>query len=263
MIQTETHFIWDLLKSILLWPYVLILVLFGKRKSSELALPLIIIYSFAKQAKLTFWLIVTNILLFILAIFLPESFVQLFLSYPSDLFNLKLHTLITSGFMHANITHLLGNMLALFLFGRIVEKQLGRKKMALVYFLALIISNIFSSLVNHLLLHTNTPGLGASGAIMGLVATAILLDPLYITFQLIIPAPIMVLGWLYIFADITGILGNATDGIGHFAHLGGFLSITIIVAALEYNHKKKIQRGFIINIISLLLGAVIYYFFFR
>ena len=137
--------------------------------------------------------------------------------------------LITAGFLHANLLHISGNMLALFIFGRVVERKLGSGKTLLVYFGALILSGVFTSIIHFLILGDNTPGLGASGAIMGLISTAILLEPWYLTYELLFPLPIMVVGWLAIFADISGILNPVEDGIGHFAHLGGFISISLLM----------------------------------
>ena len=62
------------------------------------------------------------------------------ISYPSDLLTFRFHTLITSGFLHADIFHLLGNMLGIFIFGRVMERKLGFFKTFLIYFGALIIS---------------------------------------------------------------------------------------------------------------------------
>jgi membrane associated rhomboid family serine protease len=162
--------------------------------------------------------------------------------------------------LHANLSHLLGNMLALFIFGRVVERKLGIIKTLFIYFGALVISGIFTSLINGLILNDNTPGLGASGAIMGLIAAAILLDPFYLTYEAILPLPIMLVGWLTIYADIIGILNPIKDGIGHFAHLGGFLSVGILLYLFGIDERKKMRTGLIINIASFIAIAVIYFF---
>lgn len=74
---------------------------------------------------------------------------------------------------------------------------------------------------------------------MGLISTAILLDPFYFTYELIIPLPIMIVGWLAIFADILGILNPVESGIGHLAHIGGFISIALLMYFLV--KKKRIK----------------------
>lgn len=259
MIKSESQFIGKFILKILLLPFTLLQVIFRRKQLSALGEPFQLLFDFIQEAKVTFILIIINIAMFISMAFFSESIIMSLLSHPADLLNGNIHTLITAGFLHADIFHLLGNMLALLIFGRVVERELNSHKMLLVYFSALIISNIFSSLINLFILNNNIPGLGASGAIMGLVATAILLDPLYITYQLIIPLPLMSIGWIFIYSDISGVLGGAQDGIGHFAHLGGFISITIIMFFLERYSKERLKRGLIINIISIIVLGALYF----
>lgn len=259
-INSESKFLWKIILRILMLPITFVMVLFGKKEFKELFEPIRLFFLFMFEAKFTIILIIANVIIFIWSSFLDEATINLLISYPSDLLSLRAYTLITSGFLHANITHLLGNMLALFIFGRVVERRLGVGKTVLVYFGALIISGVFSSAID-LLTGSNIPGLGASGAIMGLVAAAILLDPFYFTYELILPLPIMFVGWLTIYADILGILNPVEDGIGHFAHLGGFLSITILLFLLSTEDKHVLKKGFYINIFSLIFFVVIYYLF--
>ena len=96
---------------------------------------------------------------------------------------------------------------------------------------------------------------------MGIIAAAILLDPFYLTWELILPLPIMVVGWLTIAADILGILNPVEDGIGHFAHLGGFLSIVLLLYLFGAADRKKIRKGFVVNVVSLLVIGIVYFFF--
>ena len=124
----------------------------------------------------------------------------------------------------------------------------------------MILSMIFTSLIHSLFLNDNIPGLGASGAIMGLIAAAILLNPFYLTYEAIIPLPIMLIGWLTLYADITGILNPLEDGIGHFAHLGGFLSIGLLLYLLGIDERAKMKKGIIINIASFIIIAASYFF---
>ena len=257
-IDSESKFVWKIILRILMLPITFIMVLFGKKEFKELLEPLRLFFVFIFEAKFVILLIFLNVAIFIWSAFWSDATINLLVSYPKDLLSLKAYTLITSGFLHANVTHLLGNMLALFIFGRVVERKLGIGKTVLIYFGALIISGIFSSGID-LLLGNNIPGLGASGAIMGLVAAATLLDPFYFTYELIMPLPIMFVGWLTIYADIIGIINPTADGIGHFAHLGGFLSVTILLFFLTTEDKNTLKKGFYINIFSLIFFVGIYY----
>ncbi len=254
-IQSETKFFWKILLHLLLTPYTLIMVLMKKKKSDDIFKPFHELFLFVFEPKFTILVILANIGIYIWSLFQPEELILSLINIPSNLFELRLETLITSGFLHASPAHLLGNMLALFIFGRVVERKLGFLKTGLVYLGALVISNIFFSIIHFLILGDNTGGLGASGAIMGLASAAMLLDPLYITYELLLPLPVMIVAWLMIFADISGILNPVEDGIGHFAHLGGFLSIGALTFLFDKRDRHNLKRGLLINIISVIIGV--------
>jgi hypothetical protein len=150
-------------------------------------------------------------------------------------------------------------MIGIFIFGRVVERKIGMSKTALVYFGALIISSVGDSAINLLMTNSNMPALGASGALMGLVATAILIDPLYITYELIIPLPIMISGWLAIYGDFSGILNPNGDAVSYFAHIFGYLSITLIMFLLSNENRSELKKGLIINLVSLGIAGIIYF----
>lgn len=261
-INSESKFIWSLLFHILLTPITLIQVLFKKKGIKDVFLPFTDIMKFVFEPKFTITLIILNIMIYFIGLNFSSSFFESLINYPSDLFSFRIYTLITSGFLHANLSHLLGNMLALFIFGRVVERKFGVLKTAGIYFGALLISGIFSSIAN-LLMNVDIGGLGASGAIMGLVSAATLVDPFYFTYELIIPMPIMVAGWLTIYSDMTGLLSRVDDGIGHFVHLGGFLSISIIMFIIGGKDKEKLKKGFWINIASLIILSALYFLFIK
>ena len=103
----------------------------------------------------------------------------------------------------------------------------------------------------------NTAIIGASGAVMGLLAAAMLLDPFCITYEMILPIPVMLKGWLFIYADIEGFLAREIDGVSHLAHLCGFMSIGLIVYTLTSENKKLMRTGLIINILSFIMFLLI------
>jgi membrane associated rhomboid family serine protease len=112
---------------------------------------------------------------------------------------------------------------------------------------------IFSSLAYVFFLHKNLVIIGASGAAMGLISAAMLLDPFCITWEMILPIPMMIKGWLFIYADFRGFLNGETDGVSHLTHLFGYVSIAALVYFLSKKDRKKMRVGLIINIVSLAL----------
>ncbi|MFT4343658.1 MAG: rhomboid family intramembrane serine protease [Candidatus Woesearchaeota archaeon] len=259
-ISSETEFIFTIIPQLLSIPYIFVMALFGKRKISEILLPLKSFFRYVTEPTVTWYLIAINVFIFFIGIFIffhNEAFVSQLINYPSDLFTLRWHTFITAGFIHASVLHLLGNMLALFIFGRIVEREYGSKGMLFIYTGSLLFSGVFSALV-HIYLGENPGGVGASGAIMGIVATAMLIRPFYLTYYTIFPLPIMFYGWMYLLADISGVLSQADSGIGHLAHLGGFLSVGFVVYYFMPKERARMKLGLLINVVSALLLWIIF-----
>jgi membrane associated rhomboid family serine protease len=191
--------------------------------------------------------VVLNLAMFIVEIFfMPEELLYSLVMQPEHLWNLNLLPMAASWFLHASVAHLLGNLLFLFLFGRIVERHFGTARFLLIYFGSAIVSDVISSLAGQ-------GGIGASGAIAGLISAAILIEPFYITFIVGIPLPIILVGWLAIFADVMGILNPVPgDNVGHFAHLGGYIAISILIFLFNAEERGKMLKGLITNMIFVL-----------
>lgn len=127
---------------------------------------------------------------------------------------------ITSGFLHVDFSHLLFNMLTLYFFADVVISWFGPTKFLVVYFISLLAGSLLA-----LFFHKDEPyysAVGASGAVTGVLYSAILLNPnMTLGFFFIpIPLPAYVLGIGYLLYSIYGMkkrLGN----IGHTAHFGG------------------------------------------
>src|SRR4051794_2977549 len=98
-----------------------------------------------------------------------DIFVQGALFGPS-VANGELWRLVTSGFLHAGLIHLLFNMYALYILGSMLEPAIGRVRFALLYFVSLLCGSFGA-----LLLTPDKPTVGASGAVFGLMAGAIVI----------------------------------------------------------------------------------------
>jgi membrane associated rhomboid family serine protease len=88
--------------------------------------------------------------------------------YGPAVANGEVWRLVTGGFLHAGLIHLLFNMYALYILGSMLEPAIGRLRFALIYFVALL-SGSFGAL----LVTPNSPTVGASGAVFGLMGAAI------------------------------------------------------------------------------------------
>ncbi|MBF0479573.1 MAG: rhomboid family intramembrane serine protease [Candidatus Omnitrophica bacterium] len=210
--------------------------------------------NFFSQAQAALVIIFLNFLVFWYYYYshLPKPPIQDLVLYPGNLLRGYVWTILTSAFMHRDFSHIFFNMLGVLVFGRIVERQLGIAKTFYIYFGALFIS-MLCSMIAYMILQKNVALMGASGALMGLISTAMLLEPFSITWEMIIPLPVMLKAWLFFYADFRGVLNRVNDGVSHFAHLFGFLSITVLVYWLSAKEHKKMTTGLIINIVSFFL----------
>jgi membrane associated rhomboid family serine protease len=167
----------------------------------------------------------------------------------------------THMFAHSPETffHIIFNMFALWMFGKILENVWGGKRFLLFYLICGIGSAVCHLAVQYFratelvqmadltspqaqaLYGALAPALGASGAVMGVLAAFAYLFPNTELYLMFIPVPIKakwaVLG--YVVLDLLGGLGVYTDGIAHFAHLGGAITGFILVFIFNKIDKRR------------------------
>jgi membrane associated rhomboid family serine protease len=207
---------------------------------------------FSAESQFAFMVVGMNFAAFALTHYHPgfQKYLPSLILYPENLIHGKLWCLLTSGFIHRDWSHLLFNMAGVLIFGRIVERRLGVAKTAIIYFGTLFLSMLLTILAYTTLLHKQVAIIGASGAVMGLIAAAMLLEPFCITYEMILPIPMMIKGWMFLYADFQGFLSGERDGISHLAHLCGFMSIAILVYFFSHEDRRTLSTGLIVNILS-------------
>jgi len=137
---------------------------------------------------------------------------------------------ITSIFLHADLSHLFFNMMALFFFGTYLERMIGRRSFLVLFLVSGVIGNL-----GYLFTASDplTPAIGASGAIYGVVGTLAVLAPLMMIFIYgIIPLPMFITAILWTLLDLVGLF--TPSGIAHGAHLGGMVVGVIYGLYLRY-----------------------------
>jgi len=202
----------------------------------------------SRPALLTYALLAANIVIFFLTQqggIIGDTVVQQYAFQPSQIAaGHGYERLFTAMFLHENLLHVGGNMLFLWIFGNNVEDRLGAVRFAFLY----LASGIVGSLVQ---VYTNPAstayGLGASGAISGVLAAYVLFYPTSRVLTFIIPFFIVTLrAWLFIGYWIAYQAWFAfqptsmSSGVAFFAHLGGFATGFILALLLQPTRSQRI-----------------------
>ena len=182
-------------------------------------------------------LLIINILFFIgQQTELSEYLMQYLALWSVGSGQFNVYQLITYGFLHGNLSHLIFNMIPLFMFGRVLENTWGSKRFLNYYLLTVIGAGIVQ-----LILGGFSVTIGASGAVFGLLAGFGILFPNTQLFLLFPPIPIkakyFVIGYCLIELFLGGIAIQG-DTIAHFAHLGGAIMGFLII---KYWQKDNTQ----------------------
>lgn len=129
---------------------------------------------------------------------------------------------ITYGFVHADGTHLLFNMITLYFFGRAIE-DFYRPYLAGMGFVLFYLAALIASILPSYIKHRNDPrymSLGASGAVSAVLFAYILFAPWQLIFVFFIPVPAIIYAVLYTAYSIYS-ARKGHDNINHSAHLWG------------------------------------------
>jgi membrane associated rhomboid family serine protease len=151
--------------------------------------------------------------------------------------------LITYAFLHANIWHLLFNMLALWFAGRIVEQVMGTARFLALYTAAA----VAGGLAQIFLEGENTLLLGASGAVCGVVVAFSTIFPeaqIVALLFFVIPLKFRAkyLGWGLVGSSLLFLLVGFEPWIGHAAHLGGCIAGYLLARLSGYGFPSTPER---------------------
>lgn len=168
------------------------------------------------------FLILTNVTIFLVQeVFHLDGYLAVnFGLVPVDFFSGKVWQIVTYMFLHGGIGHIFFNMLALWMFGSMLEREWGSKEFLKYYLLTGLGGGLCFALFN---MDSAVPTVGASGAVYGLLTAYAVLFPeniIYIWFVIPLKAKY--------FAIIFGIIEfvssfNLGSGVAHLAHLGGMV----------------------------------------
>jgi membrane associated rhomboid family serine protease len=179
--------------------------------------------------------------------------------YKSDVY--QPYQLVTHMFMHGSFFHLLFNMFGLWMFGSLMEKLWGHKRFLIFYLICGLVAGLaqmgsyaYSNWYwDHNLMTPDNVELyqnmlsmnatvGASGAIMGVLAAYAFTFPNTQLYIFPIPFPIKTkwaLTALIAFDIFGGVYNSPGDNVAHFAHVGGAIAGLLIVIFWNKTNKKN------------------------
>jgi membrane associated rhomboid family serine protease len=182
-------------------------------------------------------LVAANVIVFVLQSLSKGAFEEPFALWPlqpiEGVSYFHFWQIITYAFLHStdNISHLLFNMLGLWMFGSEIERYVGPKRLLACYFASIVTAAISQLIIPALFGAPPAPTIGASGGVFGLLLAYAMMFPHRKVVPLFppIPMPAWLFATLYaaieLFLGVTGTLA----GVAHFAHLGGMVGSALVL----------------------------------
>lgn len=162
--------------------------------------------------------------------------------------------MLSAAFLHADMMHLLFNMLTLYFFAPILVAYVGPVNFLILYLAAIIGGNTLSLwMYRRDSIYT---AIGASGGVCGVLFAAIATDPQRMMGFFFIPMPGWVFGILYLAYSVYG-MKRSIGNIGHAAHLGG--AIIGLLLVILFIPQLLLMHGYFIALISLPIIALGYF----
>jgi len=182
----------------------------------------------------TNWLIIFCFLAFILTYLLNSDLVLDYLAFSGEnLLKGRIWTAVTGLFLHADLTHLLGNMIFFYIFGNTIENELGENWVLVPFF----IGGIASFVLSTPFYDPTIPMIGASGAIFTLTAIVMLLKPLQFSFYFLMPLGLVAI--IYFSYNLLAAQMDIPGSVSYIGHIIGFsIGVPFGIASSDDWHKN-------------------------
>lgn len=177
-------------------------------------------------------IIIGNVAVFLVQMLFGVGVEYRFALWPWDSLPFHVWQVVTYAFLHGGLMHLFFNMFGLYMFGPEVERVLGGQRFLIFYFASVIGAAALHMLIQHLRAPTElAPTVGASGGLFGVLLAFGMMFPKRRILLLIPPIPMP--AWLFVtlyglIELVSGVFGTS-QGVAHFAHLGGMLAAFLLL----------------------------------
>ena len=210
---------------------------------------LAILFAYLKKIMMTYTLIITNIVIFVITIFYNDviydlGFRPIYLSL--DYFP-QIYTLFTSMFIHGGFLHIFGNMFVFLFMGMAFEDRIGWKNFLIIYLITGVCGALTHSFLN---LGSPITLIGASGAIFGILGAFAysyprdeVVMPIPVGIMLITRIKVIYAAIIFAVIETVIVMFDVQDSTAHFAHLGGLVSGIVLAAIMIGNQGVKTKQS--------------------
>jgi len=204
-----------------------------------------------KKPVVTYILIVLNLMVFLYGVLHSnDELINMFGNNYELVQNGEFYRLFTCMFVHADILHILFNMIALYSIGPVVERYYGKSKFLLIYLVSGLLGSIFSGVF----MTADSISIGASGAIFGLLGSICYFTYYYrATLQGILRGSIMPV------IIINLVIGFLSSSIDLSAHIGGLIGGILISMAIGIGDKHRKSDQINGLVVLILMAAFLIY----
>lgn len=204
-----------------------------------------------KKPVVTYILIVLNLMVFLYGVLHGnDELINMFGNNYELVQNEEFYRLFTCMFVHADILHILFNMIALYSIGPVVERYYGKSKFLLIYLVSGLLGSIFSGVF----MTADSISIGASGAIFGLLGSICYFTYYYrATLQGILRGSIMPV------IIINLVIGFLSSSIDLSAHIGGLIGGILISMAIGIGDKHRKSDQINGLVVLILMAAFLIY----
>lgn len=185
------------------------------------------------QSPVAIFILITTIGISLYTLYSNHRLLNMLILHPYTLVRYnRYYTLITSGFVHGSVMHLMFNMFTFYFFAFQLESIIGSLRFAIIYFVSLVAADLTT-----IIKHKDNPdysALGASGAISAVVFSSIMYVPTAKMYVMLLPIgiPAFIFGPLYLTYCYYA-AKHQQDNVNHDAHLWGALSGFILTIILD------------------------------